>query len=56
MLDARKQHWPEYLMEAAGLGIFTISAWVFGTVPENPASPVSEKRSIGYTSGSNIAM
>jgi len=26
MRSALKAHWPEYLMEAAGLGIFMISA------------------------------
>ena len=40
MLDAIKRHWPEYLMEAGGLGLFMISACLFGTVLEHPASPV----------------
>src|SRR5271170_5103862 len=31
-------HWPEYLMEAAALGIFMISAGVFTTLLETPAS------------------
>jgi aquaporin Z len=30
--------WPEYLMEAAGLGLFMLSACVFATLLENPAS------------------
>jgi aquaporin Z len=34
------RHWPEYLMEAAGLGMFMISAAVFATILEHPASPV----------------
>ena len=38
------QHWPEYLMEAAGLGLFMISACVFGTLLEHPASPVRAGR------------
>lgn len=42
MLDALRRHWPEYLMEAAGLGIFMISAGVFGTILEYPASPVHQ--------------
>lgn len=39
-LSALKGHWPEYLMEAAGLGLFMISACVFATILEYPASPV----------------
>jgi aquaporin Z len=35
-------HWPEYLMEAAGLGLFMISACLFGALYENPASPVRQ--------------
>lgn len=33
-------HWPEYLMEAAGLGAFMISAGAFGTLFEYAGSPV----------------
>ncbi len=33
-------HWPEYLMEAALLGLFMISAAVFTTLFEYPQSPV----------------
>ena len=40
MLNALKQHWPEYLMEAAALGIFMISACLFGILLEHPDSPV----------------
>jgi aquaporin Z len=35
-------HWPEYLMEAAGLGIFMLSACAFGVLLEHPMSPVNE--------------
>ncbi len=42
MLEALKQHWPEYLMEAGGLGLFMISACTFGTLLEHPASPVRQ--------------
>src|SRR5215813_10097299 len=31
-------HWPEYLMEAAALGLFMLSACVFGVVLGHPAS------------------
>jgi aquaporin Z len=39
MTDALKRHWPEYLMEAACLGLFMISAFTFGAILEHPASP-----------------
>jgi aquaporin Z len=39
MLNALKKHWPEYLMEAAGLGIFMVSASVFTILLYHPASP-----------------
>src|SRR5574341_1612618 len=42
MLTALRSHWPEYLMEAAGLGMFMISACLFGAVFEHPASPVRQ--------------
>ena len=42
MFDALRHHWPEYLMEAAGLGVFMIAAGVGATVLEYPASPVRQ--------------
>jgi aquaporin Z len=39
MRAALKSHWREYLMEAAGLGIFMVSAAVFTIVLYHPASP-----------------
>jgi len=42
LLRALRRHWPEYLMEAAGLGIFMISAAAFGTLLEYPGSPVHQ--------------
>jgi aquaporin Z len=42
MSDARKRHWPEYLMEAAGLGLFMVSACLFGALLGHPASPVRQ--------------
>ena len=39
MREALRHHWPEYLMEAAGLGLFMISAGVFATFLEYPGSP-----------------
>jgi aquaporin Z len=41
-IDALRHHWPEYLMEAAGLGLFMISAGLFGTLLFHPASPVAQ--------------
>jgi aquaporin Z len=40
MFAALKEHWPEYLMEAAGLGIFMVSVCVVCTLLEHPGSPV----------------
>ena len=40
MIYTLKHHWPEYLIEGAGLGLFMISAMAFGTLLEHPASPV----------------
>ncbi|MEO8127401.1 MAG: aquaporin [Bryobacteraceae bacterium] len=35
-------HWPEYLMEASGLGIFLFAACAFGVLLGHPASPVNQ--------------
>jgi aquaporin Z len=35
-----ESHWPEYLMEAAELGVFMVSACSFTVLLEHPASPV----------------
>lgn len=42
MIDALKRHWPEYLIEGAGLGLFMISAFSFGALLEYPASPIHQ--------------
>ena len=42
MVEALKHHWPEYLMEAAGLGLFMISAALFGILLEYPGSAVHQ--------------
>jgi len=39
---ALSNHWPEYLMEAATLGTFMISACVFGVLLEHPSSPLNQ--------------
>ncbi len=40
MREALRDHWPEYLIEALGLGLFMVSACVFGTLLGHPRSPV----------------
>ena len=42
MLDALKDHWPQYLMEAWGLGVFMVSAAVFTALLEYPVSPAQQ--------------
>jgi aquaporin Z len=38
--QALRAHWPEYLMEAAQLGLFMMSAGVFTILIKSPASPI----------------
>ena len=42
MTRALRAHWPEYLMEAAGLGAFMISACVFTVLLFHPLSPAAQ--------------
>jgi aquaporin Z len=42
MRAALLRHWPEYLMEAFGLGLFMVAACLFGALLEHPASPVRQ--------------
>jgi aquaporin Z len=42
------EHWPEYLMEAALLGIFMVSACVFGVLLEHPSSPIPQLIESGF--------
>src|SRR5947209_3588270 len=39
MLRALKEHWPEYVCEAAELGLFMISAGLFSILLFHPGSP-----------------
>jgi aquaporin Z len=41
MLNALKNHWPEYMSEAAGLGAFMVSACAFAALLFHPSSPVA---------------
>lgn len=49
MLAALRAHWPEYLMEAAELGLFMISACVFGVLLEHPMSPLHQAIEDSFT-------
>ena len=40
MLGILRRHWPEYLIESAGLGAFMVSAGVFASLLQHPASPL----------------
>lgn len=40
MREALARHWPEYLMEAAELGAFMVSACAFGALLGHPGSPI----------------
>ena len=42
MIRALQQHWPEYLIEAALLGLFMVSAALFTSLLEYPGSPVHQ--------------
>jgi aquaporin Z len=40
-LEALRTHWPEYLMESAALGMFMVSACVFGVLLEHIGGPAN---------------
>jgi aquaporin Z len=37
-----RKHWPEYLLEAVGLGLFMLAAATCATLLEHPASPIRQ--------------
>ncbi len=41
-MQTTRVHWPEALMEGLGLGLFMISAGLFGTLLEYPGSPLHQ--------------
>jgi len=47
MITTIKKHWPEYLMEAAELGLFMLSACAFTVLLYHPSSPVAHAISDG---------
>ena len=42
VINAIRHHWPEYLIEAGGLGVFMVSACIFTLILEHPASPLQQ--------------
>ncbi len=42
MRDAFARHWPEYLIEAAALGLFMLSACIVTALVQHPGSPVQQ--------------
>ena len=42
LLPTLRRHWPEYLIEAWGLGTFLVSAGLFATLLEAPGSPLRQ--------------
>lgn len=53
-IRALREHWPEYLMEAWGLGVFMVSAGVFATLLWSPDSSISQM--IGAEWGRRLVM
>src|SRR5215469_9603463 len=41
-VSAATKHWPEYLIEAAGVGLFMVSACSFTILLEHPASAIRQ--------------
>lgn len=41
-LAALRRHWPEYAIEAAGLGVFMVSACLFAALLEHSGSPIRQ--------------
>jgi aquaporin Z len=41
-MECLREHWPEYAMEAALLGVFLVAACLFGAIYEFPGSPVRD--------------
>ena len=56
MLDALKNHWPEYVIEAWCLGTFMVSACFFGVLLFNPSSPASGLDLTARNLGMGVAM
>src|SRR5262245_59997828 len=48
MTATLKRHWPEYLIEAAALGLFMVAATGFSLLLEHPASPVRRAISANF--------
>lgn len=48
MVAALQKHWPEYLMEAAELGLFMFSACAFTVLLYHPSSPAAQSINDGF--------
>lgn len=53
---ALRSHWPEYLCEALGLGLFMIAAGVFATALFGPASPLAGRDPVLVRFAMGLAM
>jgi aquaporin Z len=56
MINALKNHWPEYLIEAWCLGTFMVSACFFGVLLFSRASPLAELDMVFRSSLMGVAM
>ncbi|MCY6493507.1 MIP/aquaporin family protein [Leptolyngbya sp. GGD] len=56
MINTIRRHYPEYLMEAAGLGIFMVAAAVITAAVVHPSSPISQINSLLQRSLIGIGM
>jgi aquaporin Z len=58
MIQALRNHWIDYLIEAAGLGAFMVSAGLFATLLFSPTSPIPSLIPNGFLRGTlmGIAM
>ena len=43
LINALRRHWPEYLIEALGLGLFMVVAGVCALLLDHPTSPFGER-------------
>ena len=54
--EALREHWPEYLIEAALLGLFMVSACGFSVLLGHPASPAFQADALGRRALMGLAM
>ena len=56
MRTALATHWPEYLIEGIGLGLFMLSACIFGALFGHPGSPAAVARPLAMRALMGTAM